>query len=148
VRCAFLATREGGGHLSSAVIGAFPGDLERAHAAVCGPPALLDAVRQIWAGIGREDRVLAESFTPPPLATIGPSAAGTLRFLRTDRQAAIGQGEEQVDALGRELDELRNRVLADLGERDAAYIRKMIKAQRGLEITGRGLLFAGILPPA
>jgi ferredoxin-NADP reductase len=92
VRCAFLATREGGGHLSSAVIGAFAGDLERAHAAVCGPPALLDAVRQIWAGIGGEDRVLAESFTPPPLATIGPSAAGTLRFLRTDRQAAIGQG--------------------------------------------------------
>jgi ferredoxin len=101
VRCAFLA-REGGGHLSSAVIGAFAGDLDRAHAAVCGPPALLDAVRQILAGIGGEDRVLAESFTPPPLATIGSSAAGTLRFLRTDRQAAIGQGTllEQAEAAG------------------------------------------------
>jgi fatty acid desaturase len=55
---------------------------------------------------------------------------------------------EQIDALGRELEELRNRVVADLGERDAAYIRKMIKAQRALEVTGRGLLFAGFLPPA
>ncbi len=56
--------------------------------------------------------------------------------------------EAQLEALGRELDELRNRVLADLGERDAEYIRRMIKAQRGLEVTGRALLFAGFLPPA
>ena len=55
---------------------------------------------------------------------------------------------EQVQALGRELDELRNRVIADLGERDAEYIRTVIKAQRALEVTGRGLLFAGFLPPA
>ncbi len=56
--------------------------------------------------------------------------------------------DEQVEALGRELDELRNRLLADLGERDANYIRNVIKAQRGLEVVGRGLLFAGFLPPA
>src|ERR1700694_1026064 len=55
---------------------------------------------------------------------------------------------EQVEALGCELDELRNRVVAELGERDAEYIRNVIKAQRGLELTGRGLLFAGFLPPA
>src|ERR1700722_5045084 len=56
--------------------------------------------------------------------------------------------EAQIEALGRELDELRNRVRADLGERDADYIRAVIKAQRALEVTGRGLLFAGFLPPA
>jgi fatty acid desaturase len=56
--------------------------------------------------------------------------------------------DEQVEALGRELDELRHRIVADLGERDAEYIRRMIKAQRGLEIAGRGMLFAGFLPPA
>jgi NADPH-dependent stearoyl-CoA 9-desaturase len=55
---------------------------------------------------------------------------------------------DQIDALGEELDELRNRILADLGERDAEYIRRIIKAQRGLEISGRALLFAGFLPPA
>ena len=55
---------------------------------------------------------------------------------------------EQLDAFGRELDAIRERVIADLGERDAAYIRKIIKAQRGLEIGGRGLLEFGFLPPA
>jgi len=55
---------------------------------------------------------------------------------------------EQVEALGRELDELRQRVVAELGERDVQYIRRVIKAQRGLEVAGRGLLFAGFLPPA
>ena len=55
---------------------------------------------------------------------------------------------EMADAFGRELDELRERVVADLGERDATYIRNVIKAQRALEVGGRALLFAGILPPA
>ena len=55
---------------------------------------------------------------------------------------------EQLESLGRELDELRNRTLADLGERDAEYIRRMIKTQRGLEIAGRLLLEIGWLPPA
>ena len=55
---------------------------------------------------------------------------------------------EQIEALGEELDELRELLIADLGERDADYIRKVIKAQRALEIGGRTLLFAGWLPPA
>jgi fatty acid desaturase len=55
---------------------------------------------------------------------------------------------DQLEALGRELDQLGNRVRVDLGERDADYIRGVIKAQRGLELAGRGLLFAGFLPPA
>jgi NADPH-dependent stearoyl-CoA 9-desaturase len=55
---------------------------------------------------------------------------------------------EQIEALGRELDELRNRVVASLGERDADYIRRVIKAQRGLEVSGRALLEVGWLPPA
>ena len=55
---------------------------------------------------------------------------------------------EQLDAFGRELDAIRERMIADLGERDAAYIRRVIKAQRGLEIGGRGLLELGFLPPA
>jgi fatty acid desaturase len=54
---------------------------------------------------------------------------------------------DQIEALGDELDQLRGRLIADLGERDADYIRKVIKAQRALEIGGRTLLFAGWLPP-
>ena len=54
----------------------------------------------------------------------------------------------QIESFGQELDAIRERVVADLGERDATYIRKVIRAQRGLEVAGRGLMFAGFLPPA
>jgi linoleoyl-CoA desaturase len=55
---------------------------------------------------------------------------------------------EQADAFGAELDALKERVTADLGERDADYIRNVIKAQRALEAGGRGLLMASVFPPA
>ncbi len=55
---------------------------------------------------------------------------------------------EQTESLCRELDAIRERVLEDLGERDADYIREVIRAQRGLELVGRGLLFFSLVPPA
>jgi fatty acid desaturase len=55
---------------------------------------------------------------------------------------------DQLDAFGDELDAIRARVVADLGARDADYITRVIRAQRGLEVAGRGLLMLGILPPA
>jgi NADPH-dependent stearoyl-CoA 9-desaturase len=55
---------------------------------------------------------------------------------------------EQIESFGEELDAIRQRVLADRGESDANYIRKVIRAQRGLEVAGRGLLWAGVFPPA
>ncbi|HYF26766.1 MAG TPA: acyl-CoA desaturase [Baekduia sp.] len=55
---------------------------------------------------------------------------------------------EQLDAFGAELDAIRNHVLEDRGERDVAYIRRIIRAQRALEVAGRGLLFASFFPPA
>ncbi|MFT6635024.1 acyl-CoA desaturase [Alcanivorax sp.] len=55
---------------------------------------------------------------------------------------------EQFETIGQELDAIRNREMADLGEEDATYIRTLIKRQRRLEIAGRGLLMAGFLPPA
>jgi fatty acid desaturase len=54
----------------------------------------------------------------------------------------------QIDEFGRELDELRQRLVADLGKEDVDYIHNVIKTQRALEIAGRGLLFAGFFPPA
>ncbi len=56
--------------------------------------------------------------------------------------------QQQLEAFGRELDAVRARVVADLGERDVEYINKLIRVQRGLEVAGRGLLFFGLLPPA
>jgi fatty acid desaturase len=55
---------------------------------------------------------------------------------------------DQAEALCRELDAIRRRVLADLDEHDADYIREVIRAQRGLELAGRGLLFFSLIPPA
>ena len=55
---------------------------------------------------------------------------------------------EQFETIGQELDAIRNREMADLGEEDANYIRTLIKRQRRLEVAGRGLLMVGFLPPA
>jgi NADPH-dependent stearoyl-CoA 9-desaturase len=52
---------------------------------------------------------------------------------------------EQFQAIGQEFDAIRNRVLADLGQRDADYIRGLVKRQRRLEVSGRVLL---MVPPA
>lgn len=56
--------------------------------------------------------------------------------------------DAQVQQFGAEIEAVRKRIMDSLGERDARYIRRMIKLQRALEVGGRGLLFAGILPPA
>lgn len=50
---------------------------------------------------------------------------------------------DQVDEIGRELDALRERTVASLGAQDREYIYRIIKAQRGFEVAGRGLLFLG-----
>jgi NADPH-dependent stearoyl-CoA 9-desaturase len=55
---------------------------------------------------------------------------------------------EQLESFGKELDAICARVTADLGERDVRYINKVIRAQRGLEVAGRALLFVSFLPPA
>jgi linoleoyl-CoA desaturase len=56
--------------------------------------------------------------------------------------------EQDIAALGDEFDAIRDEVLADLGENDARYIRRVIAAQRGLETGGRGALMISLLPPA
>ncbi len=54
--------------------------------------------------------------------------------------AAAHLSDEQVAELGRELDAIRDDILGKRGASDAAYIRRMIKIQRGLEISGRAAL--------
>jgi fatty acid desaturase len=63
----------------------------------------------------------------------------------TDTTPTAHLTPEQLDALGEELDALRRRIVDDLGEADASYIRGVVKAQRGFEIAGRALFY---LPPA
>ena len=55
---------------------------------------------------------------------------------------------DQVESLGRELDEVRKDIENSRGAADEAYIRKVIKFQRGLSVAARATLFASAFPPA
>src|SRR3954454_2347410 len=55
---------------------------------------------------------------------------------------------EDVEAIGRELDAIRQEVLDSRGERDATYIRRVIDTQRKLELSGRLSLLASSYRPA
>jgi linoleoyl-CoA desaturase len=55
---------------------------------------------------------------------------------------------EDIELLGKELDEIRQDILDDRGDADAAYIRKVISVQRRLELGSRAVLLASMFPPA
>ncbi|MGC4806212.1 fatty acid desaturase family protein [Micromonospora sp. DT233] len=55
---------------------------------------------------------------------------------------------EDIETLGKELDAIRDRVIASRGEADAAYIRKLIANQRRLEMGSRAVLLFSLFPPA
>jgi fatty acid desaturase len=65
----------------------------------------------------------------------------------TDIQAFAHLTEADVEALGRELDAIRRDIEESRGERDAAYIHRAIRLQRGLAVGGRAALFASSFPP-
>ena len=56
--------------------------------------------------------------------------------------------EEEVEELGRELDQIRADIEESRGDDDAAYINRMIKIQRGLATAGRITLFGSRWKPA
>jgi linoleoyl-CoA desaturase len=87
-----------------------------------------------------------ETFSPP-LAHAGESH---------DREPASSpEGEsplarltpEQLELLGRELDALHDEVYADLGDRDARYIRATIRLHRQLVLAARALLLGSRSKP-
>jgi len=57
--------------------------------------------------------------------------------------AVVRLGPEAIADIERELDALRQAVLDDLGDRDARYIRRLIRVQRGLELGARAALILG-----
>ncbi|HET7589803.1 MAG TPA: acyl-CoA desaturase, partial [Solirubrobacterales bacterium] len=68
--------------------------------------------------------------TAQPTAPIDTQTASPLAHL----------SEQQLEELAREFDAIRDRVMADLGERDRRYIESMIEMQRRLAVLGRVLL--------
>jgi linoleoyl-CoA desaturase len=55
---------------------------------------------------------------------------------------------EDVEEIGRRLDVIRADIIAERGASDAAYIRKVVKVQRTLELSSRAVLLFSLFPPA
>jgi fatty acid desaturase len=55
---------------------------------------------------------------------------------------------EDLELIAKELDEIRQSVIDTRGERDARYIRRVIKTQRSIELGSRVVLLASLFPPA
>jgi linoleoyl-CoA desaturase len=55
---------------------------------------------------------------------------------------------DEVEAFGRELDTIRDEVIATRGAADAAYIKRMIAIHRGFEAGGRAAMLVSLFPPA
>jgi linoleoyl-CoA desaturase len=80
--------------------------------------------------------------SPPAAAAAPPEPAARVPFAAPEGPLAH-LSAEQVEELGRELDALHEEVYAELGERDARYIRRTIKLHRGLVLAARAALLAG-----
>ena len=99
------------------------------------------------------DRAGVPSLADDAVPSYGPApgtphdAEARRRAPRTAQQLS-GLTPEQMDALAAELDAIRDAVFADRGQRDADYIRRVVRAQRVLEVGGRALLQVAFLPPA
>ena len=86
----------------------------------------------------------------PDTATVSPSPAprprtrmpivGSRGGPSVRPAAAAHLSDADVERLGQELDALRDRIIASRGAKDAAYIRRVIKVQRTLELAGRATL--------
>ena len=93
----YYATREGDERFSERTLGRRWGaDAACAYVAVCGPPALLDAVK------AHHPDAASETFTPPVIAVADTAQAGTLRFTKTGTETEITTGTllEQAEAAG------------------------------------------------
>src|SRR3954466_9320442 len=72
------------GHFSPELLREAEDRFAEAETFACGPPALLDAVRDRWATDGNEHRLHVESFVPPPLAPPSGAAEGQVHFSASD----------------------------------------------------------------
>ncbi|NHC24772.1 acyl-CoA desaturase [Nocardioides sp. IC4_145] len=84
--------------------------------------------------------VTRDDLTTAPPASADTSGPGSGKAV--EKVYPGGLTAAQVEEIGRELDAIRQEVLDDRGEVDAAYIRRVIRAQRALELGSRVVLIA------
>jgi ferredoxin-NADP reductase len=107
IRLARSYTRAAGageldGHFELSHVRRLEPELDRAETFACGPPALLDAVREAWADAGAEDRLHIESFLPPALAPASGETEGAIHFATSDVRVENNGAPvlEQAEAAG------------------------------------------------
>ena len=52
---------------------------------------------------------------------------------------------EELEAFGAEMEAIRQRIVADLGEKDSTYIYDIVKKQRAFELAGRALFYLPVI---
>lgn len=67
---------------------------------------------------------------------------------RVRPEGAAHLSEEDVVEIGRRLDAIRREVMGSLGQKDANYIKRVIRVQRSLEVAGRATLLFSRRRPA
>ncbi len=67
---------------------------------------------------------------------------------KKDETAYARLTAEDIEQIGKELDAIRQSIIDSRGASDAAYIRRVIKTQRYLELGSRAVLLFSVLPPA
>ena len=62
----------------------------------------------------------------------------------TTARLPVNLTDAQIEEFGRELDAIRDEVMDSRGERDRAYILRLIKIQRTMAVTGRFIIYGGL----
>jgi ferredoxin-NADP reductase len=75
------------GHFSPSQLEAVEPHHAAAETFACGPPSLLDAVRETWHAAGRDASLHTESFVPPSSAGADVAGEGTVSFARSGVRA-------------------------------------------------------------
>jgi ferredoxin-NADP reductase len=90
------------GHLTEEMLARFAPGWADAAAWTCGPTALVDAARAIWARHGRGDRLRVERFFAAPRPPVCDATGGTVHFARSARSVRSDGRSllEQAEAAG------------------------------------------------
>src|SRR3954452_11523211 len=75
------------GHFGLGHVRRLEPEIDRVETFACGPPALLDAVREAWSDAGAESRLHIESFVPPILAAPSGVPEGSIHFAGSNVRA-------------------------------------------------------------
>ena len=85
---------------------------------------------------------------PPHTATPEPALRPPVDSIAGELESPLARlTPEQIEELGREFDAIHDEVFADLGDRDARYIRSTIKLHRHLVLAARALLMGSRYKP-